>query len=160
LFSRWTDHHTHPHERLIGLLALLHGATNSQIRTLTADAVDPVNRTVHLAGRPFPTPLDPSTWAALTSCLDHRGKLGTLNPHVIVTAATRTGDAPADSSYLSRTLAATRTTPSSCRQTRIAQLVNDLDSKLAAAALGMHDTGLVRYIADNVDQDRLNRVSR
>lgn len=40
---------------------------------------------------------------------------------------------------------------------RISQLVTDLDPKLTAAALGMHDTGLVRYLADNVDNDRLQR---
>ena len=50
------------------------------------------------------------------------------------------------------------TTPAACRRTRIAQLVNDLDPKLTAAALGMHDTGLVRYLADNVDRDRLQRT--
>jgi len=46
---------------------------------------------------------------------------------VIVTNATRTGDAPADGSYLTRRLAPAGTTPPACRQTRIAQLVNDLD---------------------------------
>ena len=122
--------------------------------------MDPSGRTIHLARRPFPTPLDPATWAALTSCLDHRDQLGTLNPHLIVTGITRTRDDSADRSYLTRALAASATTPSACRQTRIAQLVNDLDAKLTAAALGMHDSGLVRYLADNVDQDRLNRRTR
>jgi hypothetical protein len=77
---------------------------------------------------------------------------------VIVTGVTRTRDTPADSSYLTRALAASGTTPSACRQTRIAQLVIDLDPKLTAVALGMHDTGLVRYLADNVDRDRLDRT--
>lgn len=160
LFSRWTDPHTHPHERLIGLLALLHAGTNRQIRTLTISAGDPTGRTVHLPGRPFPTPLDPATWAALGSCLEHRDQLGTLNPHVILTGITRTRDTPADGTYLTRALAPSGTTLSACRQTRIAQLVNDLDAKLTAAALGMHDSGLVRYIADNVDHDRLHRGTR
>jgi hypothetical protein len=70
-----------------------------------------------------------------------------LDPHVIVTNGTRTGDTPADGSYLTRRLAPAGTTPSACRQTRIAQLVNDLDPKLTAAALGMRDSGLVRYLA-------------
>jgi hypothetical protein len=73
---------------LIGLLSLLHGATNSQIRTLTASAADPAGRTVHVSGRPLPTPLDPATWAALTGCLAHRDQLRTLNPHVIVSGTT------------------------------------------------------------------------
>lgn len=93
-------------------------------------------------------------------CRDHRDQLDTLNPHVIVTAITRTRDTPADGTYLTRALAPDGTTPSACRQTRIAQLVNDLDAKLTVAALGMHDSGLVRYIADNVDQDRLHRSTR
>src|SRR3954447_9269955 len=127
---------------------------------LTISAVDPTGRTVQLAWRPFPTPLDPASWAALTTCLEHRDQLGTLNPHLIVTGITRTRDTPADGTYLTRALTASGTTPSACRQTRIAQLVNDLDAKLTAAALGMHDSGLVRYLADNVDQDRLNPRSR
>jgi hypothetical protein len=159
LFRRWTSSTTHPHERLAGLLALLHAATSAQIRALTITSIDHRAHAAALPGRPFPTPADPATWSALQACLAHRDQLATLNPHVIVTRATRTGDAPADGSYLTRRLAPAATTPSACRQTRIAQLVNDLDPKLTAAALGMHDTGLVRYLADNVDQDRLHRTA-
>jgi hypothetical protein len=50
--------------------------------------------------------------------------------------------------------------PSACRQTRIAQLVTDLDVKLTATALAMNDTGLVRYLAENVDRDRLTATKR
>lgn len=158
LFRRWTTDTAHPHERLIGLLALLHAAANAEIRTLTVEGIDPRRRAVQLSGRPFPTPLDPATWAALDASLRHRSQLRTLNPHVIVTGVTRTRDTPADGSYLTRALAPNGTTPSACRQTRLAQLVTDLDPKLTAAALGMHDTGLVRYLADNVDRDRLERT--
>jgi hypothetical protein len=110
LLRRWTSPGTHPHERLAGLLTLLHAASSTQIRALT------------------------------------------------ITGATRTSDAPADGSYLSGRLAPAGTTPSACRQTRIAQLVNDLDPKLTATALGMRDSGLVRYLADNVARDRLQRT--
>jgi hypothetical protein len=158
LLRRWTSPATHPHERLAGLLALLHAASSAQIRGLTAGGVDDRHRTLALAGRSFPTPADPATWAAAQASLAHRDQLATLNPHVIVTNATRTGDAPADGSYLTRRLAPARTTPSACRQTRIAQLANDLDPKLTAAALGMRDSGLVRYLADNVARDRLQRT--
>jgi hypothetical protein len=158
LFRRWTSPATHPHERLAGLLALLHAASSAQIRGLAVTGVDGRNRTLALARRPFPTPADPATWAAVQASLAHRERLATLNPHVIVTNATRTGDAPADGSYLTRRLAPAGTTPSGCRQTRIAQLVNDLDPKLTAAALGMRDSGLVRYLADNVARDRLQRT--
>jgi hypothetical protein len=76
---------------------------------------------------------------------------------LIVTGVTRTRDTPADGSYLTRMLAPAAATPSICRQTRIAQLVTDLDPKLAATAWGMQDSGLVRYLADNIDHDRLER---
>jgi hypothetical protein len=158
LLRRWTSPAAHPHERLAGLLALLHAASSAQIRGLTVTAIDHGPRTLALAGRPFPTPADPATWAAVQACLAHRDQLATLNPHVIVTGATRTGDIPADGSYLTGRLAPAGTTPSACRQTRIAQLVNDLDPKLTATALGMRDSGLVRYLADNVARDRLQRT--
>ncbi|MDQ2873834.1 MAG: integrase [Actinomycetota bacterium] len=158
LFRRWASHAAHPHERLAGLLALLHGASSSQIRSLTISDTDPPRRTLNLSGRPFPTPLDPVSWAALEDCLRHREVLRTLNPHVIVTRATRTSDSPAHQSYLTRALRPAGTTPSLCRQTRISQLVTDLDPKLAATALGMQGTGLIRYLADNIDRDRLDRT--
>ena len=116
LFRRWTDHATHPHERLTGLLTLLHAASNAQIRGLTTGDADAARRTLNLAGRPFPVPLDPVSWAALQDCLRHRADLRTLNPHVIVTRATRTGDSPAHQTYLTRVLRPSGTTPSLCRQ--------------------------------------------
>lgn len=158
LLRRWSSERTHPHERLTGLLALLHAASNAEIRTLAVASVNDRNRAVMLPGRPFPVPADPVTWDAVQACLRHRDQLATLNPHLIVTKATRTGDAPADGSYLTRRLAPAGVTPSACRQTRITQLVNDLDPKLTAAALGMRDSGLIRYLADNVDNDRLQRL--
>jgi hypothetical protein len=159
LLSRWTSDATHPHERLAGLLALLHAASSAEIRSLAVTGADDRKRTIMLPGRPFPAPADPATWDAVQACLRHRDQLATLNPHVIVTKATRTGTAPADGSYLTRLLAPAGVTPSACRQTRIAQFVNDLDPKLTASALGMQDSGLVRYLADNVDKDRLQRLS-
>jgi hypothetical protein len=140
LLSRWTSDGTHPHERLAGLLALLHAASSAEIRGLAAAGTDDRNRTITLPGRPFPVPADPATWDAVKACRRHRDHLATLNPHMIVTKATRTGNAPADSSYITRRLAPAGVTPSACRQTRIAQLVNDLDPKLTASALGMRDS--------------------
>jgi len=84
------------------------------------------------------------------ACLRLHEDLHTLNPHLIVTGVTRTRDAAADSSYLSRKLEASGTTPATCRQTRLAHLVTSLDPKLAAAALGMNGGGLVRYLDDNI----------
>ncbi len=103
--------------------------------------------------------MDPFTWEALEACLAHREAQHTLNPHLIATGVTRTRAQPADQTYLARAMTAAGTTLAACRQTRISQLVTDLDPKLTAAALGMHDTGLVRYLADNVDNDRLRRTT-
>ncbi|MBA2560177.1 MAG: integrase, partial [Propionibacteriales bacterium] len=155
LFARWTRDTTPDQERLVGLLALLHAASNTEIRHLRVADIDTIRRTVALAGRPFPTPLDPPTWTALQRCLASRETARTLNPHVIITRVTSGRDTAADSSYLTRLLAPARTTPEACRQTRLTELVNDLDPKLAAVALGMNDNGLVRYAADNVARDRL-----
>jgi hypothetical protein len=65
-----------------------------EIRTLTLDDIDHQRQTVSLGKRPFPTPLDPTTWTALQACLTHRQALSTLNPHLIVTAVTRTPTTP------------------------------------------------------------------
>jgi hypothetical protein len=157
LFRRWTDNATPPHERLIGLLALLHAASNSQIRALNVDGVDARARTIRLHRTALSDPAGPATWDALQACLRHRDAMHTLNPHVLVTRVTSGRDTQADSTYVSRALAPAGTKPSTCRQTRLTQLVTDLDPKLAASALGMNDGGLARYLADNVSRDRLQR---
>jgi hypothetical protein len=157
LFARWTCDTTQAKERLVGLLALLHAASNAEIRSLTLADIDTTGQTLALTGRPFPTPLDPATWAALEACLRDRESLNTLNQHVVVTRVTSGRETPAHPSYLTRLLAAAGTTPAICRQTRLTELVNDMDPKLTAVALGMNDTGLVRYAADNVARDRLDR---
>jgi len=160
LLRRWTRDDVHPYERIIGLLARLHAASNQEIRALNLHDINATDRTIALGRRPFPSPIDPTTWAAVQASLQHRSQLQTLNPHLLVTATTRTRSCPADGSYLTQMLATAGTTPSACRQTRVAQLVTDLDPKLTAAALGMQDSGLVRYLADNIDHDRLTKTTR
>ena len=135
LFTRWTSNTTPDHERLVGLLALLHAASNAEIRGLRVVDIDTTRRTVALAGRPFPTPLDPPTWTALHRCLTDRETAHTLNPHVIVTRATSGRDTAADSSYLTRLLAPAGATPAACRQTRLTELVNDLDHEVCLESL-------------------------
>ncbi|RPF26004.1 integrase [Georgenia muralis] len=155
LFRRWTTDTTPARERLVGLLALLHAATNAQIRTLTLAEVDHARQALTLHGRPAPAPMDPATWAAIQACRREREATGTLNPHLIVSRVTQSRATPVHQTYLARLLAPAGTSPALCRQTRLTQLVTDLDPKLTATVLGMHDTGLVRYLADNVDRDRL-----
>ncbi|MFD8533658.1 hypothetical protein ACFV0L_40240 [Streptosporangium canum] len=62
LFRRWTtDPSVHPHEALLGILALLHGASSNEVRRLRATDIDPVNRTIRLGERPHPVPVDPAS---------------------------------------------------------------------------------------------------
>ena len=81
LLRRWTSPATHPHERMAGLLALLHAAFSAQIRGLTITGINDQQRTLALARRPFPGPVDPATWAAVQARLDTQyqtatGRLG------------------------------------------------------------------------------------
>jgi site-specific recombinase XerC len=90
LFRRWSaDPAAHPHEALLGLLAILHGASNSEVRGLRVDHIDDGDRLIRLGKRPHPVPLDPVSWAALQRSLDHRNGLRTDNPHVLVTRGTK-----------------------------------------------------------------------
>jgi hypothetical protein len=156
LFRRWTtDPDAHPHEALLGVLALLHAASSTEVRLLRVDDIDPANRTVRLGKRPRPVPLDPASWAVLQRCLDHRDKLRTVNPHVMVTRGTNAGNAPASTAYASHLLDPCGIPPRMLRCTRLADLVNATDPKLVAGAFGMNPEGIMLYLADHVDAGRM-----
>jgi integrase len=92
LFRRWTTgDHGHPHEALMGILALLHGASSTEVRLLQITDIDPLAQTVRLGKRPHPVPLDPASWTVLQRCLAHREAWATANPHVMVTKEPRPG---------------------------------------------------------------------
>jgi site-specific recombinase XerD len=156
LFRRWTtDTSAHPHEALTGLLALLHGASSLELRRLTVDDVDQPGQSVQLGRRPRPTALDPASWSALQRCLAHRTTLGTANPHLIVTKVTKTAGMPASPAYLSHVLDPAGVAPRYLRNTRLVDLINDMDPKLVAAAFGMEAESVLPYLADYVDPTRL-----
>jgi site-specific recombinase XerD len=156
LFRRWsTGTDAHPHEALTGLLALLHGASSLELRHLTLDDVDQSRQSVQVGRRPRPTVLDPATWAALQRCLAHRETLGTTNPHLIVTKVTKTAGMPASPAYLSHVLDPAGVAPKYLRNTRLVDLINDMDPKLVAAAFGMEAESVLPYLADHVDPSRL-----
>jgi len=90
----------------------------------------------------------------------HRGDLHTLNPHVIVTAVTRTRDSVTHSSYLPRLLAMANTTHLQSVDKLGSLNLSSTGPKLVAVALGMNASGLVRYCTVNVDHDRLTRTTR
>jgi site-specific recombinase XerD len=156
MFRRWsTDTTVHPHEALVGLLALLHGATTTEIQHLTDDAIDHASRTVWLDRRPQPTPLDPWTWTALENCLAHRRTLNSSSPHVLITMQTKATRAPASDGYVKHTLDPVGIQPRILRSTRLADLVTTIDAKLVAAAYGMTNEAVIAYLADHVDPTRL-----
>lgn len=158
LFRRWTTSpDAHPHEALLGILALLHGASSSEVRHLHVSHVDAGDRTVRLGKRPHPVPLDPASWQVLHRCLAHRGGQRTANPHVIVTKGTKAGRAPASTAYMSHVLDPCGIPPRMLRCTRLADLVNTMDPKLVAAAFGMNPEGVMIYLADHIDETRLNK---
>lgn len=161
LFHRWTsgDPDVHPHEALVGMLALLHAASSQEARLLLFSDIDHSRCSARLGERPHPVPLDPATWAALLLCLDHRTALNTANPHVIVTKGTKAGRTPASTAYLSHVLDGCGFPPRTIRSTRLVDLVNTLDPKLVAAAMGLDPQAPLIYLADRVDPDRLANMS-
>ncbi len=159
LFQRWsTDPSVHPHEALVGLLALLHGATTTEIQHLTDDAIDHTGRTARLGRRPHPTPLDPWTWTALQRCITHRHTLRSSNPHLLITNQTKATRAPASDGYVKHTLDPVGIQPRVLRSTRLTSLVTTTDVKLVAAAYGMTNEAVTAYLADHVNPTRLPNV--
>ncbi len=158
LFRRWTgDPDAHPHECLVGVLALLHAATSTELRNLRIEHIDSVHRTLRVGRRPLPVALDPASWEVLQRCLAHRTALATPNPHVLVTRATKTRQTPASEAYLAHVLDPSGVRPKLLRSTRLVDLVVALDPKLVAAAFGVSHEGVIDYLPDHVDEVRLPR---
>lgn len=158
LFRRWTtEEHVHPHEALVGMLALLHGASSSEARLLQITEVDHLGQSIRLGKRPHPVPLDPASWTVLQRCLDHRHAWPTENPHVMVTKGTKAGRSSASTAYLSHVLDDCGFPPRMIRSTRLLDLVNTMDPKLVAAAFGMDPQTTLIYLSDRVDETRLSR---
>jgi integrase len=156
LFRRWSaDPAAHPHEALLGLTAMLHGASSGEVRGLRIDQIDTADCAIRLGKRPHPVPLDPVSWVALQRCLQHRNTLRTDNPHVLVTRGTKACRRPASEAYMSHLLEACSLPSKILRTTRLSDLVNTLDPKLVAAAFGMRPEGAMIYLADYVDTQRL-----
>ena len=108
-----------------------------------------------MGSRPYPTPLDPPTWAALQQCLNHRERRNTSNPHLLVTKQTKAQLRPASMPYLAHVLDPAGVAPKRLRVTRLAELVNTMDPKLVASAFGMKPEGVLEYLADHVDPGRI-----
>lgn len=156
LLRRWSSANgIHPHERLVGTLALLHGASCEELRSLRVHDIDWHRRRIYLCGRSRAIPLDPVSSAALEAALAHRQALRTLNPFVIVTKTTRTGDRPASGPYLTHVLDSAGVSPKRLRTTRLLELVTNLDVKVVAEVFGLSEQSVLVYLADHVDDGRL-----
>jgi site-specific recombinase XerD len=156
LFQRWIiDPAVHPHEALLGMLSLLHGASSSEVRRLRLDDIEPAGRTLRLGQRPHLVPLDPVSWATVQRCVAYRETQRTSNPHLMVTKGTKAGRSPASVAYVSHVLDPAGVSPQVLRSTRLIDLVNAMDAKLVAAAFGMHPEGVMIYLADHVDATRM-----
>lgn len=157
LFKRWTSgaDDVHPHEALVGLLALLHAMTGLELRSLRVDDVDLRGRRLRVRGRPYPIPLDPASASAVEACLGHRASLRTQNPYLIVTKVTKPRASPASAAYVTHVLDPAGVNAKTLRATRLVDLMISLDPKVVSEALGMDADGLLEYLADHVDRDRL-----
>jgi integrase len=159
LFHRWTtDESVHPNEALIGLFALLHGASVDELRQLVFDDLDEVNHTAMFSRRPHRIPLDPHTWSALERALHHRDALGTANPHVLVNRRTKVTGQPVARGYPSELFKPLGITPKQLRCSRIAQLVTTTDPKLVTELFGITNFGVEYYLGDQVDEARLTNL--
>ncbi|MHB8330112.1 MAG: tyrosine-type recombinase/integrase [Acidimicrobiales bacterium] len=154
LFGRWTgeDEAVEPSESLVGVLALLHAASNAEVRSLKVSDIDWSHRTICLGERPHLIPIDPVTESVLRRALDHRATLNTENPYVIVTRGTKTRSCPASAPYITHVLEPAGVRTKALRQTRILDLVNRLDPRVAAEILGMNADGLATYVSDDVNE--------
>lgn len=146
LYRRWaTNHDIHPHEAFIGLAALLHAATTTELRRLTDADIDPHRQSIRFPGRSVHLPLDDATWQALRHCQEHRHRLGSDNPHLLVTRLTRTHHGPAGAAHIRDSLAPVGLLPSILRSTRLLALADELDAKILTVSLGMSYAGVAHY---------------
>jgi hypothetical protein len=151
LYRRWaTNRDIHPHEAFIGLAALLHAASTTELRLLTDCGIDAGNQAVRFPGRSVALPLDGATWAALQRCREHRRRLGSDNPHVLVTRLTRTHGGPAGAAHIRDSLDPLGLRPRTLRSTRLLALADELDVKVLTTSLGMSYAGAAHYRPDPV----------
>jgi site-specific recombinase XerD len=157
LFHRWTVDiaDLHPHEPVIGLLGLLHGASGAELRALRVNDIDLTAASVALSGRPHQTPLDPATTTALHRCLRYRDHQHSSSPWLLVNQKSKTVGKQVSLDYLNMILGPAQVRVQALRTTRLAQLVTIMDPVLVAAAFGIRRGTALHYLADTVDATRL-----
>ncbi|CAM5353001.1 hypothetical protein SCANM63S_00034 [Streptomyces canarius] len=87
-----------------------------------------------------------ATWTALQRCQEHRSRLGTDNPHLLVTRLTRTHHGPAGAAHVRDSpFAPVGLLPRILRSTRLLALADELDPKILTVSLGMCYAGVTSY---------------
>ncbi|WP_233273687.1 hypothetical protein [Streptomyces broussonetiae] len=156
LFRRWTTgEQDHPHEALMGMLALLHRASGSEVCQLQSTEVDRVAQTVRLGRRPHPVPLDPASWSVLRRCLIHPEGRRDGQPRCHGHQRKRPGEARPQLPTFPTSLTTAASHPRMIRSTRLVDLVNTTDPKLVAVAFGMDPQATMIRLADHVGEGRL-----
>lgn len=157
LYRRWTNDVSmlHPQEPTVGLLGLLHGASQDELRRLLVTDIDLTAATVQLGRRPNRSPLDPATADAIRACLQARTEAQRLNPHLLVNQSSKTVHGPVSVCHLEKVLAPAGVTPRLLRATRLSHLVTVVDPIMVAAAFGIRFGAVRHYLTDTVDPARL-----
>ncbi|MBQ1022815.1 hypothetical protein [Micromonospora sp. C95] len=155
LLNRWRREDTDPRERVVGLLCLLHAATNSDLRMLTLDDIDLDQATVRLRNRRHPVPLDPLTIDAIRSCLQQRSTTAPDNRFLLVTHQSRQHNKPCSIGFPVRILTTVSLTPQVLRQTRLSDLAQRADPRMLAAAIGITRKAALHYTIGNVHRAEL-----
>jgi site-specific recombinase XerD len=150
LLCRWRRDDTDPRERVVGLLCLIHAASNEDVRMLSLDDIDLDRATVRLRNRRHPVPLDPLTVDAIRACLQQRPTTAVDNRFLLVTHHSRQHNRPCSIGFPVRALTKVGLTPQVLRQTRLSDLAQRADPRMMAEAIGITKEAAVHYIIGNV----------
>jgi len=154
LLRRWTSDSTDPRERVVGLLCLIHAASNTEVRHLKVTDVDLDNHTLRLGSRLHPVPLDPLSADALRAGLAHREQIATNNPHLLITHHNRLHDQrPCSVNYPNLLTRRSGVTTRTLRQTRLADLAHRYDPRVVADMIGITREAALHYLVGSVNQE-------
>jgi site-specific recombinase XerC len=151
LLRRWTSDGTDPRERVVGLLCLIHAASNTEVRHLKVTHINLDHDQIRLGRRLHPAPLDPLSADAIRACLAHRQQIDTNNPHLLITHHNRLHDQrPCSVSYPNTLTRRSGVTTQTLRQTRLADLAHRYDPRVVADMIGITKDAALHYLAGNL----------
>ena len=142
---RFSDVGTDPVLRLAGLLAVLHGLSQSELCAVQLRDLDRRQRTLRLVRRGLTIQLDPLTLDAVAAYLAVRPE-PTGNRHLFVTTHTRLGLTPASSGFIDARFRSVGLQTRALRQHLIRELVAEDGSLIAARYFGMSVEQVSRHM--------------